>query len=300
MIKKADVALIFFLLAGFMFSADFIFSGVPDSPGGLLSQTLFMICIGIMPFAYSLARNIPFSEFAAPGVFSVKLAGASLLAMTGSAIFSLFLAMVSSFLLEDFASHSLVGLEEMIVSYPLPVIIFVVAVLPAVCEEVFFRGFILRGLRKNISCGEPFASMIAVGLCGFMFAVIHMDPVRFLSVLCSGITISYVGYITGSLVLPSIMHFFNNFAAVVPVWFLLGSFVFDSAPKEINAGFSSVAHGLPDMQGLFRFSPVAFLSFATYSFTVGAAFMFGGFYLIKREMKRREKKQDKLLPASFM
>jgi sodium transport system permease protein len=79
-----------------------------------------------------------------------------------------------------------------------------VALTPAICEEVLFRGPILRGLRTRTS---PAA---AVALTGLLFGVFHLDLSRILPTALLGVLLSLVALESGS-ILPAILaHFLNN------------------------------------------------------------------------------------------
>lgn len=288
MIKKIDIAVLFFLLCCLMLGSGFFGPMLLDYMNPLLAQALFTIIIGLVPFLYSLIRRIPFSDFIAPGVFSWKLFFASILTMFGTIICSLFLALVSVMLFRNIDVGSYFTLEEIIGGTSLPCVLVVIAVLPAICEEIVFRGFILRGLKNNISSRKLSRSVIAVGLCALMFAVLHMDPIRFLSTLLAGIVLSYVGYITGSLVIPMVMHFFNNGLAAVCVWYMIK--ISDSYLYQDFQGDMSPMIGIVDS----RLLP-GILSVLCVFLSSGSLFLFSGLYLIKKETAKCNKQKQESL-----
>jgi sodium transport system permease protein len=82
--------------------------------------------------------------------------------------------------------------------------LFLFAFTPAVCEEVLFRGLILRGLLTRLSPAT------AIALCGAMFGLFHIDVYRLLPTALLGVMLSFIAWRSGSL-LPSIAaHFLNN------------------------------------------------------------------------------------------
>jgi sodium transport system permease protein len=95
--------------------------------------------------------------------------------------------------------------------------LFLFAFTPAVCEEVVFRGLILRGLLTRL----PPATAIA--LCGALFGLFHIDVYRMLPTALLGVMLSFVAWRSGSL-WPSIAaHFVNNAILVLlghlgPCW----------------------------------------------------------------------------------
>ena len=86
--------------------------------------------------------------------------------------------------------------------------LFVLALLPAVCEEVIYRGIILNGLRSR---GTHFAVLISA----LLFALAHGAAIQFLYQFVLGAVIGYVLIKTGSLIASMIVHFLNNAMVLV-------------------------------------------------------------------------------------
>ena len=88
--------------------------------------------------------------------------------------------------------------------------IFMIALLPAFAEEILFRGAIaslLKDATKNVH--------LAVFLSSFIFAAIHLQFYGFLPRFLLGMALGYMFFWSGSLWLPIIAHFTNNFLSVV-------------------------------------------------------------------------------------
>jgi membrane protease YdiL (CAAX protease family) len=79
-----------------------------------------------------------------------------------------------------------------------------VAILPGICEELFFRGFLLQGIRKK------FSDRFSIVLVGVLFGLLHFDPYRFFSVTLLGIFFGYLVVKTGSIFPGMIAHITNN------------------------------------------------------------------------------------------
>ncbi len=84
------------------------------------------------------------------------------------------------------------------------------SVLPAVAEETLFRGFVLTGLRTRFRTGS------AVILTAVLFALMHVDPFRFLPVLLLGGILGFMTATTGSLYPAILVHALNNVLLLVP------------------------------------------------------------------------------------
>lgn len=85
---------------------------------------------------------------------------------------------------------------------------FVVAVVPAFCEEVFFRGYVQRNYVYSLS---PVAGVL---LTGFVFGLFHMSPANLIPLTFMGWYLGYVYYRTQNLFMPITVHFCNNFLSL--------------------------------------------------------------------------------------
>ncbi len=87
--------------------------------------------------------------------------------------------------------------------------IFFLALVPAVFEEIFFRGVLQNLLIKgsgNVHLGVAVTSLI--------FAAIHLHPVQFLAMLFLAAMLGYLYHYSGSIWLSIGLHFLNNALAV--------------------------------------------------------------------------------------
>lgn len=108
-------------------------------------------------------------------------------------------------------------------------VLFVIGVLPAIFEEILFRGFLLKGLRS-------FGEVGAVLLCGGLFALFHQNPAQTLYQFCCGAAFAFVALKSGS-ILPTILsHFINN--AIILTLTKFGISTFDSLVGWIVFGVS--------------------------------------------------------------
>ncbi len=88
--------------------------------------------------------------------------------------------------------------------------VFTMALVPAVGEELFFRGVIMRVSfqgTKNIHLG--------VLLSSILFALVHMEFSNFLAILFMGVLLGYLYVYTGSLLVPVGLHFLNNCVYII-------------------------------------------------------------------------------------
>ena len=83
-----------------------------------------------------------------------------------------------------------------------------VALLPAVFEEIFFRGILLKGLRS-------FGTIGAVFLCGALFSLYHQNPVQTVYQFACGLAFAFMAIKAGSLLPTVLSHFLNNTLIIV-------------------------------------------------------------------------------------
>ena len=88
--------------------------------------------------------------------------------------------------------------------------IFMIAVLPAVAEELLFRGIVQR-LLTNWNCNAH----LAVWAAAILFSAIHVQFLGFVPRVLMGAGLGYLFLWSGNLWYPIIAHFSNNALAVV-------------------------------------------------------------------------------------
>jgi len=88
--------------------------------------------------------------------------------------------------------------------------IFVVALVPAICEEVFFRGILLQYTRYIFD-----KEWIAIVISSLVFSGFHGQFYGFLPRFALGIVLGFVFLKTASIYPPLILHFVNNMMAVL-------------------------------------------------------------------------------------
>lgn len=86
--------------------------------------------------------------------------------------------------------------------------LLLVAVTPALCEEVFFRGYLQRNLERS------FGAAWGIFFAGFVFGLFHLRMTQLLPLSILGIYLAYLAWRTGSLWIPIVIHFANNAFAV--------------------------------------------------------------------------------------
>ena len=93
------------------------------------------------------------------------------------------------------------------------------AVLPALAEELSFRGTLQQVLAESQE--SRVKSHIAIWVTAFIFSAIHMQFYGFVPRMLMGAMFGYLFVWSGSLWIPIVMHFVNNGVAVV-AYYVLG------------------------------------------------------------------------------
>ena len=86
----------------------------------------------------------------------------------------------------------------------------VMALLPAVAEELCFRGTIQNTLSQT-----NLGPIGAIFVTGLTFSLVHFEFDNFLAIWCMGIVLGLIYYYSGSIWVNVTVHFLNNFAVVI-------------------------------------------------------------------------------------
>ena len=110
-------------------------------------------------------------------------------------------------------------------------VVIIVALVPAVVEELLFRGLVQRNL-EDAAGGMPGAV-----LAGLVFGAYHLIPTSFVPLAILGIYFGFVVVRTQNITVAMAAHFFNNFLACVAMYMQLDEdFVVVSPTGGATAG----------------------------------------------------------------
>ncbi|MDE6844631.1 MAG: ABC transporter permease [Lachnospiraceae bacterium] len=91
--------------------------------------------------------------------------------------------------------------------------LFVIAVTPAICEEMLFRGVILNSLKAK------YRIFSAVAITAALFGIYHMSLVKFIPTGLLGLVFCIAAWRTGSIYPAMVMHFINNAVSVAITYY---------------------------------------------------------------------------------
>jgi membrane protease YdiL (CAAX protease family) len=144
------------------------------------------------------------------------------------------------------------SLPKLIGPSPWALAIFAVAISPAICEEVFCRGFLAWGLSGR------YVTWAVVLVVSFLFGCLHGDPQQGIGAMFLGAAIHGAYVATRSLWVAMFVHFANNGLAVVHFNQQLSPGILDPFEQALkNSPILFIA------AGLFLFAAVAFALYQT-------------------------------------
>lgn len=117
--------------------------------------------------------------------------------------------------------------------------VFMIALIPALGEELLFRGILQRIFIEWFE--NAFAGIL---LSSVLFSALHLQFYGFLPRMMLGILLGYIYFWSGSLWLPMAAHFINNAAAIIAVYlYHNGSINIDPDKLGANNSYSELLVG---------------------------------------------------------
>jgi membrane protease YdiL (CAAX protease family) len=101
--------------------------------------------------------------------------------------------------------------------------LFHVALVPAICEETLYRGYVMRAFQKSWGIWP------AIIVSGLLFGLYHLQLSNLIPLATLGIIFAYVTWITESIIPAIVAHLVNNGGSV-----LIGTYYPESAFAEIT------------------------------------------------------------------
>ena len=181
-----------------------------------------------LPLQQLFSMVLPLAAFAAwqrvDLIRTLRLArpvGIGWLSLPGAAILGAGLFLVGAIALRwivgdtpSAGAEELAGrLTALLANTPWWLVVVVLAIVPAVCEELVFRGWMLSALAgEALSPGRQFTAVVVQAA---LFAVVHLLPERLPTTFAMGLILGWVALRTGSLLPGIICHAVHNAVPVV-------------------------------------------------------------------------------------
>ncbi|MFN9437003.1 MAG: ABC transporter permease subunit/CPBP intramembrane protease [Planctomycetota bacterium] len=176
--------------------ASFATSTVVIQIGLMLGPTLIMTVMLTRSVRKSLRLDLPrFSELLACGLLAVYL----------HPTYVQFAAFISrEYPLGPETTHSLQQIDAVLGSVPLWQVLLLLAIIPALCEEVVFRGFVFAGLLENKGV------LRAVIGSAVLFGLSHGVLQQTVCATATGLLLGWLAYRTAGIACTCLFHMIHN------------------------------------------------------------------------------------------
>lgn len=111
--------------------------------------------------------------------------------------------------------------------------LLMIAVLPAIGEELFFRGVIQRILSESLRNKH-----VAIWITAIIFSAFHLQFYGFIPRTFLGLAMGYLFVYSGSIWLPILAHFINNGTATVYYYLHNNAYVTEDTLNNVGTGES--------------------------------------------------------------
>lgn len=150
----------------------------------------------------------------------------------GVYVLMMILTVLLSALFPGSAASASEDLTSILGNQPIWIILIVAALLPAICEEVAFRGFLFGTLSNR------YKIVPAIIWTGLIFGLYHMNLVKLIVVGILGGFLAFAVYRTKSIATSMWMHFINNSFALIAGFY--GEELADKLPILFKEDLSTV------------------------------------------------------------
>lgn len=181
-------------------------------PGSILNELLLFL--GLTVLFILVAERRPVNEVLRVRLLSGRgvlksivlgLASWALVQIIGTLALNLVVALGGKM----YTSH------QLLLQAPFPLALFAGALIPAICEEAAFRGYIQWGL-------GPLGASRAILMTGLLFGMMHFSLIKLIPLTVLGWIFAAAVQRTGSTLPGMIMHFVHNATALLLTFFYRG------------------------------------------------------------------------------
>ncbi len=217
----ATVSLLLFTLVFAVLAAILIYAAnVNENSAGMLYLNLLVspVAIAVTVFAVLKKYKIKFFEIA-PLKCKPKYYLMAVMLIFGLLFALSWVNTVTVEFLKLFGYEESAGLQKLenhisgMSGWGLIPALLIVAVFPAVMEELLFRGLILRNAERTAG------AVASVFLAGFAFSLFHGSPEQMVYQFILGCIFAFITIRSGSILPATLMHFINNALVVLLIYF---------------------------------------------------------------------------------
>lgn len=176
--------------------------------GVMGSQLIFLV----VPLALTIYTKKDIKETFKLRLCKPKFIVGGFIMSLGAIILGMVISTIMSMIFESSAQGVAESMDYLLTDNILKMLL-VVAVAPAICEELLFRGFLLSSLESKI---KPKNAILIVAI---VFGVFHMSIVKFLTTALLGYVFAYIAHNSKSIIPGMIMHFINNALSCIVMFY---------------------------------------------------------------------------------
>jgi len=204
-------ALAVMILVG-LFFARLLFAGIPDGVSGLakmvLGPQIGMILLPTLVIAAMCTRSMRIGLRLRMPTWNVLLFSVVLGFTLHPAYMLLTRWVMIAYPISESAMASMRPLTDQMASTPWIYLVLLMAVVPAICEELAFRGFLFGGLLRD---RQPLRAILVTAV---LFGISHGVLQQSISATVMGFLLGWIAWRTGSVVPTILIHTINNTLSV--------------------------------------------------------------------------------------
>jgi uncharacterized protein len=171
---------------------------------GMLGLAITELGLAVLALLPLLIFDVRLKDMLPIKLPKVRHVVGTILMWMGTLLLSTLTTLVIAFFFPENMVETASSMGGFMTSVP-PIIAFlIIAIMPAVCEELLHRGFILTSMRSIKK------DWLIVLIMGLIFGVFHLDPIRFAGTAILGAGLAYIMVKTKNFLLPVLMHLINN------------------------------------------------------------------------------------------
>lgn len=167
---------------------------------GAFVQQLMVLAVPLFLTWYMKTDKKQIFSLATP---KLSIIPASILLYIGTYLLSIMTSVVLSLFMKE-SLQNVEGTFNALIEYPFVLVVFVLAFMPAVGEELLFRGVVFGSLNSR------YKAVISILVSAAIFGAFHMSMIKFLSTGLLGACFAYIVYKGGSIYVTMFLHFVNN------------------------------------------------------------------------------------------
>lgn len=192
-----DVIFAFAVSLAYIFFAGRLFSFLPGM------DLFYSLGLFLPVFVYSWFRGFSLNKIYSLHVCSPHALAGSFVLWAGVFLFTLLVAFVMGLLFPEMG-RELTGINTLLSSGNIFILILSVGLFPAIGEELLVRGFMLGALSR-ITTKWP-----AIVISALLFGLLHVHPARIITTFMIGIVLSYMVWTSRSLFPAMLIHAVHN------------------------------------------------------------------------------------------